>query len=129
MSIEKSAENYRASNLPIEMSASALEHVRSFYDGNSGKVLRIGVDESGCSGYAYVMDFVDAPDADDHCCQIADDVAVYIARQALPFLRGTRLDYVTEGLNSSIKFDNPNAKAHCGCGESFTIAEDSGHDD
>lgn len=123
MSIELSAESFKGSGLAIEMSVAALAHVRSFDEGvGSGKVLRIDVDVSGCSGYMYVMDFVDAPKEDDHCCQVADDVAVYVARGALPFLRGTRLDYVTEGLNSFIKFDNPNAKAHCGCGESFTVA-------
>ena len=121
--IEKSAEVYSRQRSLIEMTAAAQAHVRSFIRGHIEQVLRIDVKQSGCSGYMYVLDVADVPEASDHCCQIADDLVVYITQTALPLVRGLRMDYVTEGLNSTIKFDNPNATAHCGCGESFTTSE------
>ena len=111
----------------VQMTEAAQDHVRALMKGTH-KVLRIDTSKSGCSGYSYVLDAADAPEADDHCCQIADDLSVYVSAVALPVVRGLRIDYVTEGLNATIKFDNPNATAHCGCGESFTVG-DTSHDD
>ncbi|MEN8214677.1 MAG: iron-sulfur cluster assembly protein IscA, partial [Pseudomonadota bacterium] len=82
--------------------------------------VRLGVKTSGCSGMAYVIEFVDEANDDD---AIFEDhgVKVIIDKKSLLYLDGTELDFAKEGLNEGFKFNNPNAKNECGCGESFTI--------
>lgn len=82
--------------------------------------LRVGVRTAGCSGLAYTMEFVDEPNADDHAFE-SRGVALFVDARSLPYLKGTELDFVREGLNEGFKFHNPNSKAQCGCGESFTV--------
>lgn len=83
--------------------------------------VHIGVRDSGCSGYAYVLELVEQPPAD--CVRIdADDALVlFVDNKSIPALSGSTLRLVKEGLNETIKFDNPNAGSYCGCGESFTV--------
>ena len=76
--------------------------------------------KSGCSGFAYVLDFADSINADDVVYE-QDGVKVIVAADSLSFLDGMELDYVREGLNSFFKFNNPNVKDNCGCGESFSV--------
>ena len=71
--------------------------------------LRLGVKESGCSGYAYVMDYAEEKKPDDQVIE-AHGVQVFVDPKSLPLLRGMRLDYRREGLNAVFKFDNPNAE-------------------
>lgn len=85
--------------------------------------LRLGVTESGCNGFMYTMDFVAQPEDDDLVFEQDDGVNVVVRRSELGMIRGTEIDFVTEGLNSALKFKNPNASSHCGCGESFSLAE------
>lgn len=85
-----------------------------------GYGLRIGVKKSGCSGYAYVLDYADAPSEADEVFD-AHGAKVVVAREHLSFLDGLTLDFQREGLNESFKFINPNVKAQCGCGESFAV--------
>lgn len=120
-----SVEIYSGDQSLISATPAALDHIRSHLSANQSKVLRISTAEAGCSGYMYELDFASVPEADDQVCQLADDVVLYIAQAALTLLRGTKIDYVTEGLNASMKFDNPNAEAWCGCGESFTVKQDN----
>ena len=82
--------------------------------------MRLGVKTSGCSGMAYVLEFVDEVNGED---QVFDDkgVKVIIDAKSLAYLDGTELDFVKEGLNEGFKFNNPNVKDACGCGESFTV--------
>ena len=86
----------------------------------NGLGVRLGVKTSGCSGLAYVLEFVDELDEDD---QVFEDhgVKVIIDRKSLVYLDGTELDYGKEGLNEGFKFNNPNVKDECGCGESFKV--------
>ena len=86
----------------------------------SGLGLRLAVKTSGCSGYAYALEFVDALDADDVRFDV-DGVAIIVDARSLPLLDGTQLDWKREGLNEGFKFVNPNATATCGCGESFAV--------
>ena len=84
--------------------------------------IRLNLDESGCSGYMYVLDFVDEPREGDKRFDI-DGIALYVPEKWLVMLNGLEIDYVTEGVNSLFKFRNPNATGECGCGESFTVEE------
>lgn len=84
--------------------------------------IRLNLDESGCSGFMYELDFVDEPREGDQHFQI-EGVDLYVPEKWLTMLNGLVIDYVTEGVNSLFKFSNPNATAECGCGESFTISE------
>ena len=86
----------------------------------SGVGLRIAVKTSGCSGYAYALEFADAANADDQVFE-TEGVALLVDAQSLPLVDGTQLDWVREGLNEGFKFHNPNASANCGCGESFAV--------
>ncbi|MCM2972077.1 HesB/IscA family protein [Larsenimonas suaedae] len=85
-----------------------------------GLGLRVTVKPSGCSGYSYVLDFADAVTDDDNVFE-EHDVKVIVDNEALGVLDGTEVDYVKEGLNRFFKFNNPNVKDECGCGESFSV--------
>ncbi|MEG0055374.1 iron-sulfur cluster assembly protein IscA [Hafnia sp.] len=107
--------------MSISMSDAAAQRVQTFL-ANRGKGygLRLGVRTSGCSGMAYVLEFVDAPNEDD---VVFEDkgVRVIVDGKSLAYLDGTQLDFVKEGLNEGIKFNNPNMTSECGCGESFNV--------
>jgi iron-sulfur cluster assembly protein len=85
-----------------------------------GVGLRVAVKTSGCSGYAYALEFADAPSDEDLRFE-SEGVQLLVDARSLPMLDGTRLDWVREGLNEGFKFENPNATANCGCGESFAV--------
>ena len=107
--------------MSIALTPSAVEYVKSFLvRRGKGEGLRLGVKKSGCSGFAYVLDFADSINADDVVYE-QDGVKVIVATDSLSFLDGMELDYVREGLNSFFKFNNPNVKDNCGCGESFSV--------
>jgi iron-sulfur cluster assembly protein len=82
--------------------------------------LRLSIKATGCSGYSYVIDFADTARPDDLVFE-DQGVKVYVDRESFPVLDGTTVDFVRQGLNESFQFQNPNVKAECGCGESFTV--------
>ena len=84
------------------------------------KGLHLGVKQSGCAGFGYVMDLVKKP-ADDDLQFTHNGATLYVPLQAMPFIDGTEVDYVREGLNQIFKFNNPKAQHACGCGESFGV--------
>ncbi|MFB6421924.1 MAG: Fe-S cluster assembly scaffold SufA [Candidatus Malihini olakiniferum] len=84
------------------------------------KGLRLSVKQSGCVGFGYVLNLVSVPDASDLVFE-REDAHLYVPIKAMPFIDGTELDYVREGLNQVFKFNNPKAQHACGCGESFGI--------
>jgi iron-sulfur cluster assembly protein len=86
----------------------------------SGLGLRVGVRKTGCSGYAYVIDYADSIDADDAVFE-DDGVKVIVDSKSLALIDGTEVDFVRDGLNEAFKFRNPNIKGECGCGESFNV--------
>jgi iron-sulfur cluster assembly protein len=107
--------------MAISLTQSAATRVRSFLEKRGrGVGLRIGVRKSGCSGYAYTIDYADAIDADDVVFD-RDGVKVIIDAESLGLIDGTEVDFVKDGLNEAFKFRNPNVKGECGCGESFTV--------
>ena len=86
----------------------------------SGQGIRLGITTSGCSGMAYVLEFVDEQAPEDEVFE-EHGVKVFIDPKSLVYLDGTELDFVREGLNEGLQFRNPNVSAECGCGESFTV--------
>lgn len=85
-----------------------------------GVGLRVGVKKSGCSGYAYTMDYADDIGADEQVFE-QHGARVVVKAEHLPMLEGLTLDYQKQGLNEAFKFLNPNVKGQCGCGESFSV--------
>jgi len=85
-----------------------------------GYGLRVAVKTSGCSGYAYALEFAEGP-ADGDSTFECEGVHLVVDARSLPMVDGTQLDWVREGLNEGFKFSNPNAAATCGCGESFAL--------
>ena len=107
--------------MAITLSESAANRVQKFLDQRGkGVGLRLGVRTSGCSGMAYTLEFVDETQPDDITFE-SFGVTVLIDPKSLIFLEGTELDFVREGLNEGFKFNNPNVKNSCGCGESFNV--------
>ncbi len=107
--------------MAITLTQAAADRMSTFL-ANRGKGIgvRLGVKTSGCSGMAYVMEFVDDLNDDDEVFE-ERGVKVIIDPKSLLYLDGTEVDYGKEGLNEGFKFNNPNAKNECGCGESFTV--------
>lgn len=88
---------------------------------NGAKGVRIHLKKAGCTGLKYVLDYVElAPENHETLC-IDDNLMVYVDRQAVPYILGSEVDYVKQGLNGRIMFSNPNEKDSCGCGESFNV--------
>jgi iron-sulfur cluster assembly protein len=85
-----------------------------------GLGIRIGVKTTGCSGLAYVLEYVDTPDDTDFKLE-CEGCNIYIDTRSCPYLQGTTIDYVRNGLNEGFQFSNPNERDRCGCGESFRI--------
>ena len=98
----------------------ALHIARSLQRRGRGVGLRLAVKTSGCSGFAYALEFVDEPQQFDRIFE-SHGVRIVVDPKSLPLLEGTELDFVREGLNEGFKFNNPMAKATCGCGESFAV--------
>ena len=80
----------------------------------------VGVKETGCSGYAYTLDFAEKWNAEDHL-SIHDGLYVWVTKDAQKYLDGMKVDYIKKGLNEQFEFINPKETARCGCGESFTV--------
>jgi iron-sulfur cluster assembly protein len=107
--------------MSITMSEAAADRVKQFmHNRGKGVGVRLGVKTSGCSGLAYVLEFVDDLNDDDVVFEDRD-VKVIIDQKSLVYLDGTELGYGKEGLNEGFTFNNPNVKDECGCGESFTV--------
>ena len=107
--------------MAIHLSEIAASRVRNFLDNRGrGIGLRLGVKTTGCSGLAYVMEYVDEIQDGDEVFE-SNGVKVIVDRKSLMFLDGTEVDFAKEGLNEGFQFKNPNAKDECGCGESFTV--------
>ena len=107
--------------MSISLTASAADRVRHHLAARGrGLGLRLGIKTTGCSGFSYVVDYADTVAADDLVFE-DQGVKVYVNPASLPMLDGTQVDFVRQGLNESFRFNNPNVKAECGCGESFTV--------
>jgi len=107
--------------MAVSLTENAARRVKSYLEKRGhGIGLRIGVKRTGCSGWAYQLDYADEVDSND---VVFDDggIKVVVDSKSLPLIDGTEVDFVKEGLNEAFKFRNPNVKGECGCGESFNI--------
>jgi iron-sulfur cluster assembly protein len=107
--------------MAISLTTAAAERVRNFLTSRgSGLGLRLGVRKTGCSGYAYVINYAEDSRPDDVVFE-DQGVKVFVDRDSLAYIDGTEVDFVKQGLNEAFKFRNPNVKGECGCGESFNV--------
>ena len=105
----------------LNFSDTAVQHFNKVLDDRGkGLGIKIGVKKAGCSGYEYTFDFV-GDVLDDYISFNKEGCTIFVDSTSFTFLKGSLIDYVDDGLNKGIKFINPNAKAVCGCGESFTL--------
>ena len=107
--------------MAVTMTEAAAKHIRRQLNGRGkGLGIRLGVKTSGCSGMAYVLEFVDEANPEDESFEFHGE-QVFVDPKSLVYLDGTMLDFVKEGLNEGFKFNNPNISSECGCGESFNV--------
>ena len=107
--------------MSISLTDSAAERVKTFLQKRGrGVGVRVGVKTTGCSGMAYTIEFADQIEDSDEVFE-EKGVKVIVNPKSLVYLNGTQLDFGKEGLNEGFKFNNPNERDRCGCGESFTV--------
>jgi iron-sulfur cluster assembly protein len=107
--------------MAVTLTDRAAIHVQRYIEKRGkGVGLRLGVKTTGCSGLAYKIEFADDVKPEDTQFE-SNGVRVMIDPKSLAYLDGTELDFVREGLNEGFKFNNPNEKDRCGCGESFNV--------
>lgn len=107
--------------MAITVTEAAAARARSFIENRGAALgLRLGVKTTGCSGLAYVLEFVDELKEEDNVFE-DKGVKIIIDTKSLAYLDGTQLDFAKEGLNEGFQFNNPNVNGECGCGESFTV--------
>lgn len=107
----------------ITITESAANHIKQVLVKNENGIgLRLGIKTTGCSGYQYVIKTAESVNDEDKTIK-SHGVKVVIDEKSLPYLAGTQLDFVREGLNSGFKFNNPNVEESCGCGESFSLKQ------
>lgn len=107
--------------MSISLTENAVKRVKTFLEKRGkGVGVRLGVKTTGCSGMAYTIEFADEIESADKIFE-QDGIKVLVNPKSLVYLEGTELDFAKEGLNEGFKFNNPNEKDRCGCGESFTV--------
>ena len=107
--------------MSVTLSEAAANHVSKFIaKRGKGVGVRLGVKTTGCSGMAYKLEYADEEAPDDLVFE-SHGLKVFVDPKSLPYIDGTELDFVREGLNEGFKFNNPNVKNECGCGESFNV--------
>ena len=125
-----SIQHYDPSTTPaLEFSPAAITHIKKHLHQKSGAIgFRLYVSEAGCSGLMYKVGYVIDVIPSDLMMMIDPDLTVYIDAKSYPFLKGTYVDLKKQGLNEVLTYQNPNAQAACGCGESFTVDHQSQDD-
>ena len=106
----------------ITLSPAAEKHFLSYLHKQDNAIgVRLYLKKSGCSGLSYQFDYVDKIDPNDLAFDLSENYQLFVDRASYPIIQGTKVDYVKEGLNFKLMFDNPNQTGQCGCGESFTV--------
>lgn len=110
---------------PVKFTDKAMSHLEKQVRNQSAKGILFNVKESGCSGFKYLLELAFEISEDSKVYQLNDNLNLYINSDIINLIRGTEVDYIQEGVNHHLDFKNPNATASCGCGESFSVAEQS----
>lgn len=112
-------------NREITLTERAANHIRNHLAKDELALgLRVGVKPTGCSGYQYVIEAIKSIGEHDHRFT-SNGINIIVDELSMRYLAGTELDYVKEGLNEGFKFRNPNVQETCGCGESFSVADEN----
>ena len=111
--------------LQLDITSPAQDFIRSQMQGQRAQFIRLGIEESGCNGFMYTLDFTQAFNNEDLRIEVSSDLTIFVSADKADLVRGTCIDLEREGLNSNIVFKNPNAFSYCGCGESFSLGEDA----
>lgn len=108
---------------PVTATPKAIRHIlRQMQSDPQAIGFRLEVKRTGCSGWMYVVDLVQEPRPDDRIFHAGDgELDIYIDEKSFGFVHGMEIDFISEGLTRQLKFNNPNVKAECGCGESFSV--------
>lgn len=105
----------------VSLTSAAEKYFASKLKNQPGKLIRLSTKESGCTGFAYVLDMVDGAQTEDTILSFGD-VTLAVDTDSMAILKGTEIDLVRDGINQVVKFNNPNVVAECGCGESFSVS-------
>lgn len=106
----------------ITLTDAALAHLqKQISKRGSGIGIRLSLKKTGCSGLSYVMDIIDELTDSDKVFEAGPSLKIAVPHNDLPYLMGTEIDFVKQGLNQQFEYHNPNAKGSCGCGESFSV--------
>ena len=108
-------------NQVVSVTPSAEEHFLKQLSKKQAAAIRISLEESGCTGYKYIIDEVDNGEPSDVLITLENNVKLYVDVKHLSAIQGTVVDYVSQGLNKNLVLNNPNIKEACGCGESFSV--------
>ena len=107
--------------MAITLTPAAADRVRHFLsERGHGVGLRLAVRKTGCSGFAYVVNYADTVEPEDRVFD-SHGVRVLVDAKSLELIDGTEVDFVRQGLNEAFRFRNPNVRGECGCGESFSV--------
>jgi iron-sulfur cluster assembly protein len=110
--------------LNLTLTEAAIAHLQAQLSaqGLQAGAVRIGVKVMGCSGYSYVVEPTQSIGPEDQTLVVTDQLTIVVAKQHIPIVNGSTVDYVKQGLNHRLVFTNPNESGSCGCGESFTVS-------
>jgi iron-sulfur cluster assembly accessory protein len=106
----------------VTLTKAAIKYFEGKLAEHPGHLLRLSSKVSGCTGYSYVLDVAKEPEDGDTRIEASDKLTLTIAAKTMDLVRNTEIDYVKEGVNGIVKFNNPNAVNECGCGESFSVS-------
>lgn len=110
-------------NIPVSFTETAIKHLAKQVKIQSAVGIEFNVKESGCSGFKYLLELAFEVGEDAITYDLSDELKLYIYPKIVPLINGTQVDYIQEGVNFRLDFNNPNATALCGCGESFSVTE------
>jgi iron-sulfur cluster assembly protein len=105
----------------VTLTEQAAKRVKTYLASRGkGLGIRVGIKTTGCSGLAYVLEYVDKVYEGDSIFE-SQGVHIYVDKKSLVYLNGIKLDWIRNGINEGFEFTNPNEKSKCGCGESFSV--------
>ncbi len=117
-----SAMGFTSSENDLRLTDRAVAHIkRAMADNDAAIGFRVAIKKTGCSGWMYAVEFAEARHEDDVVITVDQALDVYVDAKSLQYLKGTEIDFIQDGLNRQLKFNNPNVTSQCGCGESFAV--------